>query len=360
MDVIVTTGEKLACIIVEAAFHVMNIPCHRLFLDHLFPPSTLPPTSDPMFYTTLATTLTSTFDPLPTPLIVPGYFGWFPDPLFATLGRGYSDYTASLIAVSLPNVTEWHVWKDVDGIYTTDPQQCPTAQVLSHVHVHEAVEWSQWGAQVLHPNTLRHPHVIPLRIRNILHPEAPGTWVTLDPLPPPSSSPSPSPASVPLLTSNVVGTPTGVTLKSNVLVISIFAMNPRNLGRHVFRVLADFDLHIELMCSTPSHVALAVQYDDASSMASEWKEKVVQALQPAGVVTLIQNQVILSVIGHQLAYSIGVASRMFRILANEHINIQMISQGPNEINISCVIAEVHGLRALRAVHDQMILGLEKK
>ena len=104
------------------------------------------------------------------------------DGIVTTVGRGGSDYTATILGVAL-DVDEIWIWTDVDGIMTTDPKIVPTAKMLPQLSYQEAAEMAIFGAKAMHPRALE-PVIkenIPVRIRSVFHPENPGTLITKEP-----------------------------------------------------------------------------------------------------------------------------------------------------------------------------------
>ena len=111
--------------------------------------------------------------------IVTGFIAATPEGVQTTLGRGGSDYTATILGAAL-DAAETVIWTDVDGVKTADPRLVPEAQTIPEISYNEAAELAYFGAKVLHPNTLRPVTAagVPVWIRNSFKPENPGTKIT--------------------------------------------------------------------------------------------------------------------------------------------------------------------------------------
>ena len=105
-----------------------------------------------------------------------GYFGFVPGGIVRSIGRGYSDFTASLLAAGL-GARELQIWKQVDGIFSADPTRVPSAHLLPVLSPAEAAELSYYGAEVIHPFTMEQAikAAVPIHILNTLRPDVPGT-----------------------------------------------------------------------------------------------------------------------------------------------------------------------------------------
>jgi aspartate kinase len=248
-----------------------------------------------------------------------------------TLGRGGSDYTASLLGAAL-EAERVEIWTDVDGIMTADPRIVPSARVLPTASHWEAAELATFGAKVLHPAT-QAPLVekkIPCIVLNSFAPERPGTQILVGVVPDPvGHSPVRS-----------------ISWKRGVTVINIRA--PRMLGaigflRTLFDLCAKHDASVDVISTSEINVSLTL--DAVADLAG-----LVYDLEQLGEVTIFENRAIVAVVGVGLRGTKGLAARLFKAL--EPINVEMISQGASEINVTLVVLESDGPAAVRLLHHE--------
>ncbi|KAJ2709567.1 Aspartokinase, partial [Coemansia spiralis] len=167
-DIIIGTGEKLACEYVAAILQDKGVDATYVNLektvDRFFDPSHLDQTFYDYLAQRFASIVTACGDRVP---VVTGYFGPCPGSILYSIGRGYTDLTAALIAVGV-GAQELQVWKEVDGIFTADPRKVPTARLLKIITPEEAAELTFYGSEVIHPFTMEQVirAAIPIRIKN--------------------------------------------------------------------------------------------------------------------------------------------------------------------------------------------------
>jgi aspartate kinase len=261
--------------------------------------------------------------------VLPGFIGATRSGVTTTLGRGGSDWSASLIGAFL-GADEIQIWTDVDGMMTVDPRVVSTAHALPSVTFEEAAELAYFGAKVLHPETIR-PAIergIPVRILNSLRPQAAGTLIRQ-------------------AADGAPGQPRAIAFKKAISVILI--AQPRMLMAYGFvaRVFEVFDRHrtpVDLIAT--SEVSISLTVDDPSRLAA------VQAdLAPLGDVKVLSNMAIVSVIGRGFVTHPGLAGRIFHAIRD--VNVVMISFGASDVNVSFVVAEGDAERAVRALHREL-------
>ncbi|KAI9217626.1 Aspartate/glutamate/uridylate kinase [Blastocladiella britannica] len=390
-DAIIGTGEKLSCIIMTAVLQSQGIPAVFINAASLVESDWQEAELNQAFYNYVAKRLgqvvdeamestAGTADIVP---VVTGFIGPIPGSLLATVGRGYTDLTAALVAVGL-KATEVQIWKEVDGIFTADPRKVPSARLLPAITPDEAAELTYYGSEVIHPFTMDQVirAGIPIRIKNTFNPSGNGTLVCpVDDSGNPSLS-VPSPCSS---DKSEGGTrylrdprhPTAVTIKDSIVLVNIRSNRKSNSHGFLSSIFAILDRHgvvVDLITTSEVHVSIAL-YVEQDELANDnsgsadgvgapeavWEPKslikVLAEFRKLGSVSVQPRQVILSVVGRHMRNMVGTSGKMFSILANEGVNIEMISQGASEINISCVIAEEASVRALRAVHDRLVRGV---
>ncbi|OGH01042.1 MAG: hypothetical protein A2600_01270 [Candidatus Lambdaproteobacteria bacterium RIFOXYD1_FULL_56_27] len=262
-----------------------------------------------------------------------GYFGFAPGGILKSIGRGYTDFTAALIAAGA-KATELQIWKEVDGIYSSDPRKVPKAKVLSAITPEEALELTYYGSEVIHPFTMEQVTRagIPVRIKNTFSPDLPGTFIDPKYVPDPGN-----------------GKATAVTVKRNVTILNVNSnrmLMAYGFMNRVFEVLGRYEIVIDLIATSEVNISMTI--DSVSNLAPAIKE-----LERLGTVSVKKGMAILSLVGQGMRNRIGVSGEMFTKLANAGVNIELISQGASEINISCAISDDQSDKALRAVHEML-------
>ncbi|BFG27194.1 hypothetical protein CerSpe_134670 [Prunus speciosa] len=235
-----------------------------------------------------------------------------------TLGRGGSDLTATTIGKAL-ELREIQVWKDVDGVLTCDPNIYPRAEPVPYLTFEEAAELAYFGAQVLHPQSMRPAKEgdIPVRVKNSYNPNAPGTVIT-----------HARDMSKAVLTS--------IVLKRNVTMLDI--VSTRMLGQYGFlaKVFSTFeDLGISVDVVATSEVSISLTLDPSKLWSRELIQQeldhVVEELEKIAVVNLLQHRSIISLIGNVQRSSL-ILEKAFQVLRTNGVNVQMISQGASKVS----------------------------
>ncbi|XVE67616.1 hypothetical protein DITRI_Ditri09bG0002100 [Diplodiscus trichospermus] len=254
-----------------------------------------------------------------------------------TLGRGGSDLTATTIGKAL-GFREIQVWKDVDGVLTCDPNIYPRAEPVPYLTFEEAAELAYFGAQVLHPQSMRPAREgdIPVRVKNSYNPNAPGTLITRN-----------RDMSKAVLTS--------IVLKRNVTMLDI--VSTRMLGQFGFlaKVFSTFeDLGISVDVVATSEVSISLTLDPSKLWSRELIQQeldhVVEELEKIAVVNLLQHRSIISLIGNVQRSSL-ILEKAFHVLRTNGVNVQMISQGASKVNISLIVNDNEAEQCVRALHS---------
>ncbi|KAL0735984.1 hypothetical protein Bca4012_012194 [Brassica carinata] len=249
--------------------------------------------------------------------IVTGFLGkgWKTGAI-TTLGRGGSDLTATTIGKAL-GLQEIQVWKDVDGVLTCDPTIYKRATPVPFLTFDEAAELAYFGAQVLHPQSMRPAREgeIPVRVKNSYNPKAPGTIIT----------------KTRDMTKTVL---TSIVLKRNVTMLDI--ASTRMLGQvgflaKVFSIFEDLEISVDVVAT------------------SEELDHVVEELEKIAVVNLSKGRAIISLIGN-VQHSSLILERAFHVLRTKGINVQMISQGASKVNISLIVNDDEAEGCVEALH----------
>ncbi len=391
-DIIIGVGERLSCRIAVGALRNAGIEAELVTLESIVDPSFSAHavqdsqgefTLDQAFYDQLSEALGERLKACTGVPVVTGYFGNVPGSLLSQIGRGYTDLCAALCAVGV-NAKELQIWKEVDGVFTADPRKVPTARLIPAITPEEAAELTYYGSEVIHPFTMEQAikKSIPIRIKNVENPTGMGTVIfpdvpeghdsSEDPLvdghvdqPRPPLTPSASKAnfasawgssSMTQASAPVMGErklPTAVTIKDNVLVLNVHS-NRKTVSHgffaKIFGTLDKYGVVVDLISTSEVHVSMAM----AAGLRPRTLEKVKQDLQKVGTVSVLKDMAILSLVGKHMRNMVGVAGRMFTVLAEGNVNIEMISQGASEINISCVLHEKLAIKALNLIHYSVL------
>jgi len=251
-----------------------------------------------------------------------------------TLGRGGSDYTASLIGAAL-RAHEIQIWTDVTGVLTADPRVVPEAQTIERLSYSEAAELAYFGARVLHPKTIQ-PAIescIPVRICNSRSPGVSGTLVG------PQTEASPR-------TVKAIAHKTGVTI---VQITSARMLGAYGFLRALFEVFERHSTVVDVV--TTSEVSVSLSLDDAARLA-----EIVEELERLGTVRVEKGRAIICVVGEGLSGTPGIAAKVFSTISD--INVTLISQGASSINFTFAIEEGRVNEAVKRLHEEFF-GHEK-
>ncbi|KAH3669470.1 hypothetical protein OGAPHI_001591 [Ogataea philodendri] len=361
-DVVMACGEKLSCRFMAYLLKDRGVRASYVDLSSVTTNMDFSNGLDAASYKTLGERFAAEVRKLPegTVPVMTGFFGLIPGGLLRGVGRGYTDLCAALTAVGL-GADELQIWKEVDGIFTADPRKVQRAKLLSSVTPDEAAELTYYGSEVIHPFTMEQviKARIPIRIKNVMNPTGEGTIIYPDNLGKRGEATPPHPPiSVQNLPSSVFTaskTATAVTAKSDIAVLNIHS-NKKTLSHgflaNVFTILDKHKLVVDLISTSEVHISMALHY--TSDLKHNFG-KALEELTKYGDCDVTKDLCIVSLVGIHMKQLIGIAGAMFKILADERINIEMISQGANEINISCVIDKKDVIKALNALHDRLLL-----
>lgn len=390
-DIIIGVGERLSCRIAVGALRDAGVAAELVTLESIVDPSFSAHavqdaggefTLDQAFYDQLSAALGERLNACTGVPVVTGYFGNVPGSLLSQIGRGYTDLCAALCAVGV-NAKELQIWKEVDGVFTADPRKVPTARLIPAITPEEAAELTYYGSEVIHPFTMEQAikKAIPIRIKNVENPTGMGTVIFPDvpeghdgsedklvdghvdqPRPPLTPSVSKNnfsawgtsaktDAARPVMGERKL--PTAVTIKDNVLVLNVHS-NRKTVSHgffaKIFGTLDKYGVVVDLISTSEVHVSMAM----AAGLRPRTLEKVKADLQKVGTVSVLRDMAILSLVGKHMRNMVGVAGRMFTVLAEGNVNIEMISQGASEINISCVLHEKLAVKALNLIHYSVL------
>ena len=267
--------------------------------------------------------------------VIEGFVGATREGEPTTLGRGGSDYSASLLGAAL-QAEEIQIWTDVDGMLTADNRLVPEGKTIRELSFAEAAELAYFGARVLHPSTIE-PAVsknIPVRILNSRRPHASGTTVA------------------PRCRKTGVGVKS-IAAKKGITVIDV--KSHRMLMAHgflksMFEVFDRLEVPVDLVSTSEVSVSLTV---DSTEKLSE----VVEALSAFSEVTVQNDCAIVCLVGEEIRSTPGIAARAFTALGD--INVRMISQGASEMNLSFVVRQDDADHAVKRLHAEFFSGVDR-
>ena len=273
--------------------------------------------------------------------IVTGFNGATLDGRPTTLGRGGSDFSASILAAAL-DASELWIWTDVDGIMSADPRSVPEARVLDAVTYSEAAELAYNGAKVLHPRTLA-PLIerqIPVWSKNSFHLEHPGTKIVPNIDAPPG--------------------PRAVTSMANVALISLepanAAVSGTRLMARALEALADANAEVLALTSSSYRQSFCflVRKEELNAAMKSLESDLALELTHGYLkpIDVDENVGLLAVVGVGMHGTPGLAGRVFSAISRENVNIIAIAQGSSELTISVVVHRDGLERAIRAVHRE--------
>ena len=247
-----------------------------------------------------------------------------------TLGRGGSDYSASLIGAAL-EAEEIQIWTDVSGIMTADPRVFPHAHSISEMSFEEASELAYYGAKVIHPSTMipAMNQSIPVRILNTNEPSHPGTIVYKE----------------------KQKTPETVKAIAHRLGLSIINItSTRMLDQHgflskIFETFAKYRVSIDTVSTSEVSVSVTVQEGQELSFA-------LAELKTFSEVSIEQEHAVISVVGEGLREEQEIPSKVFTILRKAQIPVRMISLGVSKINLSFIVEKTFVTQAVQALHKE--------
>ena len=277
--------------------------------------------------------------------IVSGYIGATAQGITTTLGRGGSDYSATILGASLEADEVW-IWTDVNGVMTADPRIVPHARTLSALSYAEAAELSYFGAKVLHPKTLipMANKDKPVRILNTFEPAHAGTRIV------PNAG-----------TRGRVVDGRAVKAISAAKQLCILSLEGRGMAgvpgvaAKMFSTVARASINVMMIAQSSSELDICIVIQEAAA------ERAVKALEQEFELERLRgnidgmlaqhNVTIVAVVGAGLRDTPGVAARVFGVLAERNINVISIAQGSSEFNLSLVVRDEDADESLRAIHD---------
>ncbi|OIO65023.1 hypothetical protein AUJ68_04250 [Candidatus Woesearchaeota archaeon CG1_02_57_44] len=268
--------------------------------------------------------------------VVTGFIGVTAKGNVTTLGRGGSDYTASIIGAAL-GADEIEIWTDVNGVMTADPRIVPEAMTLQTISFDEAAELAILGAKVLHPKTIR-PAVkldIPVRVLNTNNPSHPGTVILKE-----SQNP------------NFF---TGIAIRKDILLINITAAEMLGVPGFLEKLFGIFSRHeVSVDFIATSEVSLSLTIDKQA-----YTEEIAEELAALGKVSVHDDKAMVAVVGNKGKGKPGMAAKVFGTLANADIPVSAISLCASRFNIACIVELVNAPKAMQILHAEHFVDVKK-
>lgn len=335
IDAVSGLGERLSSLIVVRLFQSHGLPAVHADARKLIVTGRRHTQAAPLYPETYAR-LAAAIPPLAekSVVVMGGFIAATEDGVTTTLGRGGSDFTASIVGAGV-GAEEIQIWTDVDGMLTCDPTVLPGGHRVKRISFAEAAELAYFGAKVLHPATVL-PAVeknIPVLILNSRRPEVPGTRIT----------------SEPISSANVVKS---IACKKNVAVVNVRSTRmfmAHGFLRRIFEIFDRYETSVDMVSTSEVSVSLTVE--DYSRL-----DNIVHDLEEFAEVTVERDQSIVCLVGENIKCTAGVGARIFGALAQ--VNVRMVSQGASSLNLGFVVASADLRAAVAALHEEFFRELD--
>lgn len=287
-----------------------------------------------------------TFARLPKTAVIPGFIASdLDDGETTNLGRGGSDYTASIVAAAL-DASALEIWTDVDGFMTADPRVIKNAYTIDELSYNEAMELCNFGAKVIYPPTIYPVRVkgIPIYVKNTFHPDAPGSIIHKGPIDDKRAIKGISSIK-----------DTSLVTVSGPSMVGVIGVN-----RRIFSALASGGVSVFLVAQTSSEASTSLCVTDADGekarriLDTEFaKEISTGAMNPS---QLTRDLSTVAVVGDKMKNTPGIAGKLFGVLGRNGINIVAMAQGARETNVSLVVSRRLLRKSLNVIHDSFFLS----
>jgi len=346
LDAISSAGERLSARLLASVLRELGLNAAAVEATDLIVTDNQSGRAEPLMAETRERASAS-LAPLLAERVVPvvtGFIGATVDGKLTTLGRGGSDYSATILGAAL-DANEIIIWTDVDGVLTADPRLVPEARTLQEISYNEAAELAYFGAKVLHPKTLRPVSEagIPVWIRNSFSPERKGTKIT------------------------ATGHPTkrgvkAITAMDNVTLLTVGGrgiVGVPGVAAKTFTAAASAQANVLLISQSSSgnDICFIVDSGDAARTVTELRRAFAFDLAHREVehITVNADVAIVAVVGDRMRGTPGIAGRTFNALGRRGINIIAIAQGSSEYNLSLVIDAGKMSEVAQALHSEFEL-----
>ncbi|HSR17095.1 MAG TPA: bifunctional aspartate kinase/homoserine dehydrogenase I, partial [Ignavibacteriaceae bacterium] len=347
LDFIMSFGERISAYIISKVFEDRNIESEFLDSRDLIITDTTYGSARVIFDQTNEK-IKKHFDEHKKLQIITGFIASSLEGQTTTLGRGGSDYTASIFAAAL-KAKEIEIWTDVDGVLTADPKKVKKAFSIKSLTYEEAMELSHFGAKVIHPPTMQ-PALnkkIPIRIKNTFNPSFDGTII--------SEKGDSKNFSI-----------KGISSIDDIALLRIQGsgmIGVAGIARRIFGALAAKKVSVILISQASSEhsicFAVLPQYSEDAKRAIEDELRFEIKDKLVSEILTEKNLSIIAVVGENMRKTPGISGKVFQALGRNGINVVAIAQGSSELNISAVVPKVDEEKALNALHDAFFLTTSK-
>lgn len=341
-DTIVSYGERLSSLIIS--YVIRDI---RLFDSRKFIKTRKQFNKHIVDFDITNRLIQETFDPLPPVSLVPGFISSNVETGEVTnLGRGGSDYTASILATAL-DASVLEIWTDVDGFMTADPRVISSAYVIDQLSFTEAMELCNFGAKVIYPPTIYpvYHKNIPIRILNTFNPEAPGTYISRE-------KTEPGRAIIKGISS--INDTCLITVQG-LGMVGVIGVNYR-----IFKTLAENGISVFMVsqASSENNTTFAVRNADADLAVKVLDEEFALERAQGDMNDTVAEKGLatVAIVGENMKRTPGVAGKLFGTLGRAGISVIACAQGASETNISFVIRQEYLRKALNSIHDSFFLS----
>ncbi|MDE5962216.1 MAG: aspartate kinase, partial [Duncaniella sp.] len=265
------------------------------------------------------------------------------------LGRGGSDYTASIIAAAL-NAEALEIWTDVDGFMTADPRVIPTAYTINSLSYVEAMELCNFGAKVIYPPTIYPVCVknIPIRVKNTFNPDGPGTIILNDV----EDDRKPIKG-----ISSISGT-------SLITVTGLSMVGVIGVNRRIFTALAENGISVFMVsqASSENSTSIGVRDEDAEEAIRVLDNEFAKEIEEGAMFPMHAESGLatVAIVGENMKHTPGIAGKLFGTLGRSGISVIACAQGASETNISFVVHGDSLRKSLNVIHDSFFLSEYKE
>ncbi len=347
LDNILSYGERLSSYIISEALKSRNVECEYINAAKIIK-------TDNNFgnahvnYKLTNKNIINHFKAHSQIQIITGFIGSNEDGEITTLGRGGSDFTASIIGAAL-QAEEIEIWTDVDGILTADPRKVKEAIPLKAVTYQEAMEMSYFGAKVIYPPTMQpaFDKNIKIRIRNTFNPSFKGTIIL-------KKQPK------------IKFSAKGISSVDNITLLRISGsglFGNEGITSRIFDTLAEEKIKSLLLTQGSSGLSICIAVPPQDGMRAK---KVIENELRLEIfdkqvreINAEKNLSIVAVVGEDMRHTPGISGKVFDALGKNGVNIIAIAQGSSELNISFVIKNDELSKALNVLHDSLFLAERK-
>lgn len=277
--------------------------------------------------------------------VITGFIAATAEGVPTTLGRGGSDYSATIIGRAMSADEIW-IWSDVNGVMTTDPRIVPEARTIRHLSYVEVGELAYFGAKVLHPRAIRPARQanIPVRMLNTFNPDHPGTLIDGNIQ----------------IDGRAVKAITAIKDMSIITIAGTGMMGIPGVAGRTFSAVARTGTSVLMIsqASSEQSICFMVKTTESPTVIAALEEELARELERRDLdeISVQDDTVILAVVGAGMKGTPGISAKVFGALGRAAVNIIAIAQGSSEYNISLVVAQGDANTAVRLIHNEFEMG----